>query len=268
MRKYAVVSTSIGHDHVGLLPTKLLGHSVDAILAASLYKHGFYGNYLTLHETPSEAMRYITEERHTPPVFELELADDSELRETINLDGELNPFQIASAENLVRIISATHAGHRYDLSEVWEECQNFIQETRKLRTNHYDKTLEGSDLRKAINDLHKKTATAEGTVSYATLTKIYKATNHLLNNPTTDNLKEYKALAKTQQGAPSLAIQIIGVCMLALAAAVATMGVGLLLGAGIALAGCGVFALGRHETGLCKSMNNLALNDSSLACGN
>ena len=235
-----------------------LRYSDDAILAT--YHPGCYA---CVYDTLEVAVVMQLYSEYAAPIFEAELLNSSELtNEYDSKSGDINTYKVTYSRNIEKIISATHAGITYDLSTVWEQRKQLRAETNKLTARHY--ADDTSELKTQIDKLIKLVSSLKGKLSYAELTNIVKATNEFLDNPSAENLKKYKTLANTQQGTPSLAMQGLGLCMLALAAAVAAMGVGVIPGAVIALVGCGVFAVGRRETGVCKVMNDLSSHVPSM----
>lgn len=123
----------------------------------------------------------------------------------------------------------------------------------------YLETLpESSMLHSKLNNLINQLSSLKGKSQDLELLSICTLTNKLLKNPTDTNIRQYQYHAKKTQGSPSLAMQVLGACMIALAVAIAIMSSGLLLSASVGLLGCGLFAIGRRQTGLSKSMEELS----------
>ena len=198
-----------------------------------------------------QALHSYSKDKLVPPVFEVELSD------TAVLQPSFTGLMFTSPSSISKFISATHAGINYVLSEVCQQKSEYIKGVSSLElkvTTEHDGMV-----RLRTSELNTLLLSLEGKLSYAELVDILKATKKFLDAPTVDNRKEYQAIAKTKQGASSLALQAIGLCMIALAFAVMTATAFVSAPLSIALAGCGIFALGRYTTGLSKAMSKLAL---------
>ena len=267
MKKYIILPSSKDNEKF----TKLqVNHSIwgtpirysdDTILAA--YQPDNDPFVFDMLDEAVQSLAYPTQ--YAVPVFEVELLGSSELTgsyESFSKSGDTNTCRKTSLQNIEKVITATHAGITYDLSTVWEQRKQLHIESIKLSARHY--ADDTSELKTQIDKLLELVSSLKGKQSYEELTKILKTTNELLDNPSAENLEKYITLSKIQQGAPSPAMQALGVCMLALAVAVAAMGGVVILGAGIALAACGVFAVGRRGTEVYKVMTDLASHTPSI----
>lgn len=232
-----------------------LRHSEDTILAA--YRPDSF--YKSVHDTLEEANTHLLECygscNYSVPIFEVELQEDAALLPSVNGWNELNPYKLVSPDHIVRVVSAVHAGIRYDLSTVWNQCQQFRDKIRNLHPR-LDLQLDLSNQEMKLVALLNQMRSLEGKQSYTELLTILDATQSLLDHPSEENRKRYQTLAEMQQGSPSPALQALGICMLALAIVIGTSSVS--LGIGLALAGVGVFAIGRRETGVCKAMSDFS----------
>ena len=287
MKKYIILSTSRKAEKSTELRvlTKFLqlqvNHSIwgtplryseDAILAA--YQPG---RDACVYDRFEEAVAMLIYSAFAAPIFEVELLNSSVLfDDCCSKSGDIFlGYKLTSTDNITKLISARHAGITYDLSKVWAQRQQLYIESSKLN-DKYNATADRTDLKTQIGNLLKLVESLQGNLSYAELTDIIKKTNEFLEKSSfyADNagkmisfsdiqpyipITEYRELAKTKQGAPSLAMQTLGLCMLTLAAALVSMGFGLVPGAVLALSGLGFFAAGKRETGVCKAMNDLAM---------
>lgn len=234
-----------------------LRYSDDVILAAFQLD-----SYTAVYDVLDEAVASLVHYKYAVPVFEVELLDSSELMDSEDSkSGDINTYKMTSPHNIKKVISATHAGITYDLSMVVAQRAQLVIESNKL-IEKSNAAVNGSELKSQMDTLRKRVWALKGKESYAELTTILQATNEFLDNPSAENLKKYKALAKTQQGAPSPVMQAVGGCMLALAAIVVAMGLGMILGVGIGLVGCGLFAAGRREIGVYNAMKDLSASVS------
>lgn len=232
-----------------------LRYSDDTILGRFRFLTGFYP---MVYDTLEDAVAAQAGKIFAEPIFEVELKKDSELITTIDTDNRINPYTLTSPDNIKEVLSATHAGIKYNLSAVWEQHKQYLAEIQKLFAKSFiGRSIPKPEAQIKIDELRKLVWSLQGKQSYAELTDILRATNEFLGKPSL-NLEKYKTFAKSQKDAPSPAMQAVGLCMLALAAIVAAMGASMILCAGAGLAGCGLFAMGRRGTGVYKAMNDLS----------
>ena len=255
-------------------------YSEDTILATSQPNSDQPDSDLIVFNNLDEAVSIFAYTNNAPPVFEVELLESSVLTDDIcSKSGDIyTNHKLTSPHNITKIISARHASITYDLSTAWEQREQLRIESNKL-SDKYNSAADRTDLKTQIGNLLKLVGSLKGKLPYAELTDIIKATNEFLDHSSfkIDNagkhiaftdmqdfipITKYRELAKSKQGAPSTAMQAVGLCMLALAAVVAAMGVGIVPGAALALVGVGLFAAGQRETGVCKAMNDLAMGRS------
>jgi hypothetical protein len=202
------------------------------------------------------------------PIFAIELENPPTIEKKFNIvTKQSSSHQVTTSSNFIKVISATHNGIIYDdLLETLQRREEFYEELQKLTESKISepKLQENTDnLIKVIRSL-----AFEGADSYVKLTGIVKETSGLLktlnDSSSTEEInaaiKVYKQLAQTTQGHPSIGMQLLGACMILLAAAVMTMGMGIIAGTIIGLTGFGFYAIGMRETGICKEMHNIAIH--------
>lgn len=259
MKKYMVMSTpfdlkeSLMHSHFSW------GLSIKTVMLAVAhlgYERKFY-------ETREEAAESLTQYEI---LFEVELKESTRLENAYHeKTNELLNYKTGSKNNIEKIISAAYEAVTCDLTETSLLRDQLIIEAKALGKRRETSTV-GSPIRTQIEKLHTLVWSLEGKASYTELLGILHETNLFLEDPSRENLKKYQEFAQTQRGAPSPMMQQLGVCMLAVAAAVVLIsaavigglpGVVLMPSISVALVGCGLFAEGKRTMGVCDVMMSI-----------